>query len=143
MRRQLFLIKSCTLFMAVCLSFSQAIHADDFDRRQIERRIKPVGQVRIVQDVAAKPQAKEKTAEPPKGQAIYDKYCMVCHRTGLASAPKFRDTADWKARLAEKNVTALTASAIKGINAMPAKGTCIQCSDEEIKAAIEYMVPKQ
>jgi cytochrome c5 len=30
-------------------------------------------------------------------------------------------------------------NAINGINAMPPRGTCADCSDDEIKAAIEHM----
>ena len=65
----------------------------------------------------------------------------MCHRDGIAGAPKFRDENSWKPRLANANIDALIASAIKGKNAMPPKGTCQECSDSDIKAAIEYMVP--
>lgn len=76
------------------------------------------------------------------GQAIYEQHCVVCHQDGIAGAPKFRNEADWKPRLAQKNLDELTASAIKGLNAMPAKGTCPECIDAEIRAAVDYMVPK-
>jgi cytochrome c5 len=67
---------------------------------------------------------------------------MVCHRDGVAGAPKFRNAEEWGLRSSKKNIEALTASAIKGLNAMPAKGTCQDCSDADIKAAIQYMVPQ-
>ena len=38
---------------------------------------------------------------------------------------------------------ALERCPIKGKNAMPPKGTCQECSDSDIKAAIDYMVPKK
>jgi len=75
-------------------------------------------------------------------QTIYEQHCSVCHQEGVAGAPKFRDPSDWKARLKNQTRDALTATAIKGLNAMPAKGTCQECNDAEIKDAIEYMVPK-
>jgi len=81
-------------------------------------------------------------ADGPSGQTIYEQHCMVCHQDGVAGAPKFRAEADWKPRLDKKNLDELTVSAIKGINAMPAKGTCPECSDTDINAAIKYMVPQ-
>jgi cytochrome c5 len=32
------------------------------------------------------------------------------------------------------------ASTLNGINAMPAKGTCMTCTDADLQAAVEYMV---
>lgn len=120
---------------------------DDYDRQQIEQRIMPVGKVRLKEDtllnpVAAAPVEKKEVAKKETGQETYEQYCSVCHLNGVAGAPKFRDEADWKPRLARSDINALLATSIKGINAMPAKGTCTQCSDEELKAAIEYMVPR-
>lgn len=74
---------------------------------------------------------------------IYEQHCIICHRDGVAGAPKFQDEGSWKARLEQNDIDALVASAIKGKNAMPPKGTCQECSDSDIKAAIEYMVPKK
>jgi Cytochrome c5 len=34
----------------------------------------------------------------------------------------------------------LYSSSIKGFNGMPAKGLCFDCSDDELKAAVDYMV---
>lgn len=72
---------------------------------------------------------------------IYEKYCSVCHSIGLAGAPKFQSK-DWSARCHEKHLKGLLASAMAGVNAMPAKGTCEVCQEEDILAAIKYMVPK-
>lgn len=80
--------------------------------------------------------------EPSLGQTVYEKNCIVCHQDGVAGAPKFRDESDWKPRLSGKSIDLLLASALKGLNAMPVKGTCQECSDADIKAAIEYMVPQ-
>ncbi|EEZ42236.1 putative cytochrome c5 [Photobacterium damselae subsp. damselae CIP 102761] len=54
------------------------------------------------------------------------------------NAPKKGDAADWKDRLAQGQEI-LAKHAIEGFNAMPAKGSCMDCSDEEIIAAINYM----
>lgn len=74
-----------------------------------------------------------------EGQAIYQQSCQSCHATGVANAPKLGDKAAWESRIA-LGVDALLASAIKGKNAMPPKGACMNCSDADLKAAIEYMV---
>lgn len=81
-------------------------------------------------------------ASSSTGQAIYEKYCITCHQDGLAGAPKYRAAADWAPRLTNSTLDDLVERAIKGINAMPAKGTCNECSDDDIKQAIQYMLPQ-
>lgn len=73
------------------------------------------------------------------GKATYDTYCVACHMSGVAGAPVFGDKDLWAPRIA-KGMDALLVSATNGLNAMPPKGTCMSCSDEDLKAAIEYMV---
>ncbi|KAA1190592.1 cytochrome c5 family protein [Pseudohalioglobus sediminis] len=68
----------------------------------------------------------------------YNKSCAVCHATGAANAPKTGDVAAWEPRIA-KGMDALVASVSNGMNAMPPKGMCFDCSDEDYKALIEYM----
>ncbi len=72
------------------------------------------------------------------GKATYEKTCSVCHATGLAGAPKFGDKAAWAPRIAT-GMAALHASAIKGKNAMPAKGGNTALSDADVAAAVDYM----
>lgn len=74
-------------------------------------------------------------AEAP---AKYNMYCVACHGTGAAGAPKTGDKADWEPRLAV-GMDALVESAKKGKNAMPPMGLCGDCSDAELKALIEFM----
>jgi cytochrome c5 len=57
---------------------------------------------------------------------------------GLAGAPKLGDKAAWSPRLA-LGIDGLTASAIKGKNAMPPKGGSA-ASEAEIKGVVSYMV---
>lgn len=84
-------------------------------------------------------QAKKNVA--PKGAETYKQFCAVCHAGGLANAPIFKDKVSWQERLKQKNLAQLTTSAIKGLNAMPPKGTCMACSEQDIKNAINYMLP--
>ncbi len=73
------------------------------------------------------------------GQQIYQASCQACHATGAAGAPKVGDKEAWAPRIAT-GMDALLSSAINGKNAMPPKGACMSCSDDDLKAAIEYMV---
>jgi cytochrome c5 len=86
-------------------------------------------------------EATPRVSKTQKGQEIYEHTCVVCHQNGLAGAPRFRNEKDWKPRLKDRTLNDLVASSIKGLNAMPEKGTCIKCSDEDLKAALSYMLP--
>ena len=57
----------------------------------------------------------------------------------LLKAPIFADVDAWAPRLA-KGIDTLYSSTVNGIGMMPAKGTCMNCSDEELEAAVDYMV---
>lgn len=71
---------------------------------------------------------------------IIAKHCSACHSTGLLGAPKIGDTAAWKERADQQGgLDGILAKAITGINAMPPKGTCSTCSDEDLKGAIQKM----
>lgn len=72
------------------------------------------------------------------GKKIYDTACVACHAAGVAGAPILGDKAAWAPRIA-KGLDALVESGIKGLNAMPPKGT-FTGSDEDFKASVEYMV---
>jgi cytochrome c5 len=73
------------------------------------------------------------------GQQIYDQYCFVCHATGVTDAPQFANAEDWETRVT-KGMDTLLETTLSGMNAMPAKGTCMACSEDELQAAIDYMV---
>ncbi len=68
----------------------------------------------------------------------YAKSCQVCHANGAANAPKTGDAAAWEPRLA-KGMEALVQSVNNGMGAMPPKGMCFDCSDDDYKALIQYM----
>lgn len=76
---------------------------------------------------------------PLSGEAVYNQFCFACHAAGVGGAPLFADAGQWAPRI-DKGIETLYASTINGINAMPAKGTCMNCSDDELKATVDYMV---
>nr|WP_300307396.1 c-type cytochrome [Halomonas sp.] len=73
------------------------------------------------------------------GQTIYQQTCMACHDTGIASAPIRGDAKAWEPRLAQ-GIDTLYDHAINGFNIMPPRGGDSSLSDEEVKAAVDYMV---
>lgn len=73
------------------------------------------------------------------GKAVYDATCTACHATGVANAPKLGDKAAWAPRAASGQ-DALFAAVIKGKGAMPPKGGATNLKDDDIKAAIAYML---
>ncbi|MEP5765486.1 MAG: c-type cytochrome [Halieaceae bacterium] len=70
--------------------------------------------------------------------ARYGKTCAVCHASGAAGAPKTGDAAAWKPRM-DKGMDTMVKSVENGLNAMPPKGMCFDCSADEYKALINYM----
>jgi cytochrome c5 len=70
----------------------------------------------------------------------YESTCFACHGTGAAHAPEMGDVIEWEIRL-EKGLDSLVQNTINGLNGvMPAKGLCVDCSDEQLKAIVEYML---
>ena len=80
---------------------------------------------------------------PPPGELIYNRFCFSCHAAGTAGAPRAREHEAWGLRL-RKGRAALLQSTIQGIApAMPAMGLCTTCTEAELAAAIDYMLPAQ
>lgn len=109
----------------------------------IAERIKPIGSVCMAGDPCASESGAAAVAVasgPRSGEAVYNQFCTACHSIGVLGAPKTGDDAVWQERLAAAgSIEALTTSAINGVGAMPARGTCADCSDEEILASIKHM----
>ena len=84
-------------------------------------------------------------ATDTKGEDTFKKACALCHQTGAAGAPIAGNKADWEARIAQGN-DMLYEHAIKGFTgskgAMPPKGGNASLSDDDVKAAVDYMVSK-
>lgn len=73
------------------------------------------------------------------GKAVYESTCVACHASGVANAPKFGDKAAWAPRAATGKA-ALVASVKAGKGAMPPKAGNAKLTDEEIAAAVDYML---
>lgn len=81
-------------------------------------------------------------AEERSGKEVYDSYCSTCHMIGAAGAPKLDASDDWQNRLDTRGHEGLYKSSINGYKGMPPKGTCGDCSDAELKAAVDHMLDK-
>jgi len=73
------------------------------------------------------------------GEQIYGQFCFACHDLGVADAPKIGDTAAWDERAA-KGMDTLLESSMDGLNMMPAMGTCMSCTEDEMRSTIEYIL---
>ncbi len=135
--------------------------------KMLEQRLAPVGAVAtdapVVPPAAANPlpaaelapapaatqlalaPAAAPAAAAPKadGKATFDQACIACHGAGIAGAPKLGDKAAWAPRI-KQGMPMLYEHALKGFTGkggmMPAKGGRMDMSDEQIKAAVDYMV---
>ncbi len=77
------------------------------------------------------------------GKTTYDSACQACHAAGVAGAPKLGDVAAWKDRIGQ-GLDTLVEHSIKGFQGdagmMPPKGGFANLSDDEVKAAVAYLV---
>lgn len=80
------------------------------------------------------------------GEEVYNQTCKNCHDPAMAAAvksPAIGKKEDWAPRIA-KGMDALYKSSLEGVpgTAMMARGTCPACTDDDLKAAVDYMVEK-
>lgn len=121
------------------LALSASIQAASVEEIIIER-IMPVGKVCLQgDDSCGSAVAAAAGGAARSGADIVASNCASCHSVGVLGAPKI-GTGEWAARLDAKGLDTLVTNAINGINSMPPRGTCGDCSDDEIKSAIEDMI---
>jgi cytochrome c5 len=115
----------------------------------INKRIEPLGQLVLdgetVADEAEVAAVVGAEAAPAllTGPQVYNAACMACHGGGIAGAPKTGDAAVWAPRIAQ-GMDTLNKNALNGLQGsagfMPPKGGRADLSDEEIIAAVQYLV---
>jgi cytochrome c5 len=137
------------IFLARYLQPEQDADANPSQRILAEQRITPVGAVRSGEEGAAalaESEAAAMAALPPAadvvvdGESVYAGLCKACHEAGVAEAPIAKSD-QMATRLNEKGVDTLVANAINGLNAMPPRGGNPTLTDEQIRAAVEFMLP--
>jgi cytochrome c5 len=130
------MLQAMMLFVAT-LVMAQANASTDAQAEKIRERIKPVAEVCVQGDDCGGPVVAASTG-PRSGEEVFNGTCTSCHTAGIAGAPKKGDVAAWDKRLA-KGFAETLAVAKKGLNAMPANGLCMDCSDDELSAAFKFM----
>ena len=123
--------------VAGCSSEKEELNLTAQQEKEMSERLAPAGKVVLEKDVAVA--APAVAAGPRSGEDVYNKSCTACHSTGAAGAPKVGVAADWTARIGQ-GLETLYANAINGIRGMPAKGLCMNCSEDEVKATVDYML---
>lgn len=73
------------------------------------------------------------------GEQVFGAYCVACHGSGAPGIPQVGDAEAWAPRVA-LGVDALVPSVMNGKNAMPPMGLCGECSEAEIKNAVEHII---
>lgn len=116
------------------------------DATAISERIKPVAQERIGDEPIVQATADTGAAEAVNtsedvgpGNQVFTAVCATCHVSGLLQAPRLGNSDDWAPRL-EKGMETLYTHAINGFKNMPARGGRQDLSDDEVKAAVDYMI---
>ena len=108
---------------------------------EIRERVKPYGNLCKAGDPCAQTSAATSGGAARSGEDVYNTYCFACHTAGVSGAPRLANAEDWAPRL-DKGMDTLWASTLNGLNMMPAKGTCMDCSDDELRGAMEHMLPQ-
>lgn len=71
-------------------------------------------------------------------EAVFKTSCSICHEGQLDAAPSKGDAAAWQPRLAKGN-DVLLENVRNGYSVMPPKGMCMTCTDDDLRAVIEWM----
>ena len=151
-------ISNSTLIAGALLtlaSFSST--ADHNTQESLEKRLAAIGTLNIMtteeaaaaaaaaaeEAAAAAAEQAQVAAGPVDGESVYNTACMACHDAGIAGAPKIGDSEAWSARMTQ-GMEILIEHAIQGYQGeagvMPAKGGNPTLTDEEVTAAVQYMV---
>ncbi len=138
----MYLIKRITLLVGLAFSlFTTAAVAQDLSEQAIAERIAPISDVYLDGEIASASQDdSSEPAGPRSGEKVYNTYCVACHGTGAAGAPIKGNADAWAPRIAQGKELLLQ-HAIDGLNGtMPARGTCGDCSDDEMAATVDFLI---
>ena len=144
MAKHILVVTVLSLFVVACGKSGEGTNVTNTGKDAPDARHATVSETPTRETVAASEadtQAAEQTDNAASGETVYKRACAGCHMTGAAGAPRVGDASAWESRIA-KGSAALVLSAINGVpgTAMMARGTCGSCSDDDIKAAVEYMI---
>ena len=149
----LLLLTVVLIFVARSLQTESDVDANPSQKIIAEQRVKPVSSVHTgdesAADLAESQAATSPTPAPEAvaeedagigGEAIYKGLCETCHQAGVAGAP-ITGSDQMAERLSEKGLETLVTNAINGLSVMPPRGGNPGLTDEQIRAAVEFMLP--
>ena len=157
-------VKTRLLVLALMNLSFMAFGSNAVAQQSIEDNVRPAGQVCLagqscVGSTAGNAPAASTTAAAPVAAVVeavaevvaaatevaafdvettYQMSCFACHGTGAAGAPILGDAEAWAPRM-EKGMDAVMANVVNGVNAMPPKGLCFTCTDDDLAAIVTYM----
>ena len=100
---------------------------------------KAASEVKEAAPAEAKPVEKaDASSAKVDGKAVFEANCKMCHGGTIPGAPVVGKNDDWAPRIKQGKET-LHKHALEGFNTMPAKGGNTSLSDDEVKAAVDYM----
>ena len=77
------------------------------------------------------------------GQAIFEEHCAKCHDSFFGRtfkrAPRIGKVKQW-ADIIPEGVDQLTQTTIEGKGRMKARGDCEECTDDQLRSAVEYII---
>jgi cytochrome c5 len=145
------------LGFALTLGLSACGKSDDASKAAGAATIAPVASVAVEASAPAAPAAAAASDAAPAatttasadtsavGEKTFKSTCFMCHQTGAAGAPIAGNKGDWAPRIAQGKPT-LYKHALEGFTGnngtMPPHGGNPSLKDDDIKAAVDYMVSK-
>ena len=134
-------MKKTVLFIALPLALATLGLGASEAKKAIEKRIAPVGQVCVEgQDCAQEVNLVSSSSGVMRsGKEVYDTACTTCHAIALAGAPRFGDRLSWGER-SNEDLDHLVETVTNGLGGMPPMGMCMDCSQEELTDAVQYML---
>ena len=112
-------------------------YLDDADHLAIATYLKTVVSE---EPLGVLPSARQPTLK--RGKQVYVNTCIMCHQSGKMTALRIGNGANWYMRLKARGLTGLYRHTINGYNSMPVKGACVTCSDNDLMAAVDYILNK-
>ena len=112
-------------------------HLNEADRIAIATYLKTI--------VSEEPMGLTPSEQQPtlkRGKQVYVAACIFCHQEGVMTAPRIGNGANWYMRLKDSGLNGLYRHTINGYNSMPVKGACVTCADNDLIAAVDYILNK-
>lgn len=129
--------------LLVLLALFSAAYVTAAVEDEIRARIQPHGEVCVMGEpcAAGVGSGVAVAGGPKQPDQVYQTYCFACHATGVNNAPMRGNIEAWAPRIA-KGMAALYENSLNGFNngTMPVKGLCMDCTPEEIQAAVDLIV---